>query len=519
MKTNIKKIISSLLAIIVIIGSTFTFNFQAYAVALGNETVAAEISEDEIAVSTEYDAEENTAAGENPEPVVTEPCEEPSTAAPTTAPATVASTTSPTTSAPTTKPAPTVGKVKNITKTSTDSNKITLKWDKVNGAKGYVIYYRNVDKTTKYTKYKTVTTNSVTVTGLTANTPYYFQIAAYVTQDGKTYEGTAATKKTATQPAAVTNLTLKDSSSNISFSWSKVANADGYKIYRACNATNAKYILYKTIKGGSTTSFVDKSVKKPGAYYYQIRAYRSYSETGCTYHSAISTLRTVCGLGSTKVSMTSQLWRVSLSWSAVTYANGYDIYYSTSKTGTYTKLASTTNSFYNTKKLTNGKTYYFKVMPYRLVGKAKTKVYGTYSIVSKKVSNLGYGTNVGTTYIEISLKQQHMWMYVNGKLYVETDIVTGNDDGIHNTPKGTYKIWQRQSPATLVGSGYSCRVSYWLAFTYSGCGIHDASWRSSSEYGGSTYKGNGSHGCVNTPYDKVKKIYSKAKIGTYVVVY
>jgi lipoprotein-anchoring transpeptidase ErfK/SrfK len=70
-----------------------------------------------------------------------------------------------------------------------------------------------------------------------------------------------------------------------------------------------------------------------------------------------------------------------------------------------------------------------------------------------------------------------------------------------------------------VGDGYSSYVNYWLAFTYSGCGIHDASWRSASEYGGTTYQGNGSHGCVNTPYDAVKKIYQKAGIGTYVVVY
>jgi lipoprotein-anchoring transpeptidase ErfK/SrfK len=135
------------------------------------------------------------------------------------------------------------------------------------------------------------------------------------------------------------------------------------------------------------------------------------------------------------------------------------------------------------------------------------------------VTRLGYGQDVGSTYIEISLKQQHMWFYYNGKLYCETDVVTGNDDGYHNTPKGTYRIWQRMSPATLVGADYSCPVDYWLAFTYQGHGIHDSSWRSSGEYGGTTYKGNGSHGCVNTPHKAVKKIYSKAKIGCEVVIY
>ena len=52
---------------------------------------------------------------------------------------------------------------------------------------------------------------------------------------------------------------------------------------------------------------------------------------------------------------------------------------------------------------------------------------------------------------------------------------------------------------------------------YGGCGIHDASWRSS--YGGNIYKGNGSHGCVNTPYSKVQKIYNNTGYGTPVIVY
>jgi lipoprotein-anchoring transpeptidase ErfK/SrfK len=49
-------------------------------------------------------------------------------------------------------------------------------------------------------------------------------------------------------------------------------------------------------------------------------------------------------------------------------------------------------------------------------------------------------------------------------------------------------------------------------------GIHDAdNWRSS--YGGSIYLTNGSHGCVNTPRNKVKTIYENVEIGTPVIVY
>lgn len=108
-----------------------------------------------------------------------------------------------------------------------------------------------------------------------------------------------------------------------------------------------------------------------------------------------------------------------------------------------------------------------------------------------------------------------MWYYKNGKLVVETDVVTGNY-GTSDTPKGAYSIIYKASPATLMLNSH---VTFWLPFTYDGCGIHDASWRASWEYGGTRYKGHGSHGCVNTPYSAVKKIYNNISSGTRVVVY
>ena len=88
--------------------------------------------------------------------------------------------------------------------------------------------------------------------------------------------------------------------------------------------------------------------------------------------------------------------------------------------------------------------------------------------------------------------------------------------GAADTPTGTYSIESRAQDTTLTGDGYSSFVSYWMGF-YGGCGIHDSSWRSS--YGGSIYQGNGSHGCVNTPFDKVKTIYEHVEVGTPVYVY
>lgn len=127
--------------------------------------------------------------------------------------------------------------------------------------------------------------------------------------------------------------------------------------------------------------------------------------------------------------------------------------------------------------------------------------------------------DIGSTYVEISISKQHMWFYEDGKLIVDTDIVTGNKDGSHDTPKGVWYVWSKQSPAILVGDDYRTQVSYWMAIDWTGVGIHDSTWRGSSEYGGNTYTYNGSHGCINTPYDAVKTIYNNIEPGTPVVIY
>ena len=52
---------------------------------------------------------------------------------------------------------------------------------------------------------------------------------------------------------------------------------------------------------------------------------------------------------------------------------------------------------------------------------------------------------------------------------------------------------------------------------YGGCGFHDASWR--SNFGGTIYKYDGSHGCVNLPSSIAGSFYSYVQTGMPVVVF
>ncbi len=129
--------------------------------------------------------------------------------------------------------------------------------------------------------------------------------------------------------------------------------------------------------------------------------------------------------------------------------------------------------------------------------------------------------DLGDIYVEVSIEDQEMWLYVDGECVVDTPVVTGNPNNGDGTPAGgVWDIDYKQSPAvlgTIEKNGYSTPVTYWLPFN-GNVGIHDADgWRSS--YGGNIYEYGGSHGCVNTPTENAKIIYETVEEGTAVVVY
>ncbi|MDD7402878.1 MAG: L,D-transpeptidase family protein [Butyribacter sp.] len=122
----------------------------------------------------------------------------------------------------------------------------------------------------------------------------------------------------------------------------------------------------------------------------------------------------------------------------------------------------------------------------------------------------------GNTYVEINLTTQHLFLYVKGKKILDSGCVTGNASRGYDTPAGTYGVTYTQKDATLNGENYSTPVKYWMPFN-GNIGMHDASWRSS--FGGTIYKYNGSHGCVNLPPAVAKKVFQYVKAGTPVICY
>ena len=127
--------------------------------------------------------------------------------------------------------------------------------------------------------------------------------------------------------------------------------------------------------------------------------------------------------------------------------------------------------------------------------------------------------DIGNTYVEIDISRQHMWYYRNGELFIDTDVRTGTESSAQWTPTtvGVFRILDKQRDKYFRQFQPVVHSDYWMPFNWRGEGIHDATWYST--YGGNLYKYAGSHGCINTPYNVVQKMYEVMDYGTPVIVY
>ena len=126
------------------------------------------------------------------------------------------------------------------------------------------------------------------------------------------------------------------------------------------------------------------------------------------------------------------------------------------------------------------------------------------------------GNDYGNSYVEINLTAQHLYLYKNGSLVIDSDFVSGNPSKGNATHTGVFGVTYTERDATLKGQNYATPVSFWMPFNGNE-GMHDATWRSS--FGGSIYKRNGSHGCVNLPYSVAQTIFENVSAGFPVFVY
>jgi hypothetical protein len=175
-----------------------------------------------------------------------------------------------------------IGKPQNIQLTNVSKNEIEISWDKVDNAKGYVIY-RCEASDGKYKEIKELDgdVTSFVDKNVKEGQRYYYKLKTLAEEEKYDSDITDVMYITAKLPAPTISSAQNDENGFAKIGWNKVSGAEKYVVYRS-RTIDGVYVAISTVRG---TSFTDFSADEAGEYYYKVvavaaneRATSSFSE-------------------------------------------------------------------------------------------------------------------------------------------------------------------------------------------------------------------------------------------------
>ena len=278
------------------------------------------------------------------------------------------------------KATPQLGKAAMTSVTAEGYSSLTLKWEKVDGATGYIVY-RSTDKSKVDTQLTDITNGAVSYVdaALTAGTTYYYKVQPYRVVNSKKVFGDASGILSGKPLPSATRLNAESAGyKEVKLAWSAVDGVTGYEVYRK---TSSSYKKIATVTNGKT-SYSDTKVTAGTAYTYKVRAYKTVNGSQ-VYGDYSNEASATPALEAPQITVRNASYNsVTITWNQISGAHGYKVYRSTKKDSGYRAVKTVNDKTTITctdKKLSVGTKYYYKVCAFRTVG--DKNVAGNYSDV------------------------------------------------------------------------------------------------------------------------------------------
>lgn len=265
--------------------------------------------------------------------------------------------------------------------------KITINWQKNDGAEGYYLYEKIGSG-----KYKLIATigspDTITYTksNVQAGKIYYYQLEAF-TDNGFNYSERSNTKSAAY--LEVPSVEIKRIANTAQVKWTQVTGASGYHLYRKTDK-DRNWKTIATVKSGTAVLWTDKVPVQGMNDYYCVVAYYNDSLSELSATSSIYHLQSPSIKSCTKKKKSKTM---TVKWNRNTIASGYQIQYADNRLFHSAKtvtIKSNKTVSKKIKKLSKSKTYYVRIRAYKTVGGKKYYSDWTLSSNAKKTKTASY---------------------------------------------------------------------------------------------------------------------------------